>query len=68
MNNKHTAIEDENGKLITNEENINNETVKHYKKVLENRKMSPNLAENQEQREKLCESRIKEAKKNKTPI
>ena len=67
MNNKHTAIEDENGKLITKEEDINNETVKHYKKVLENRKMSPNLAEYQKQREKLCESRIKEAKKNKTP-
>ena len=39
MSNKYTAIEDENGKLLTSEEDIDNETVKHYTKVLENRKI-----------------------------
>ena len=49
------------------EEYIDNETVKHYSKVLENRKISPNLEEYQKDREELCEIRIKEAKKNITP-
>ena len=66
MSNKYTAIEDENGELLTNEEDIDKETVKHYTKVLENKKIAPNLNEYQKDRERLCESRIKEAKKNKT--
>ena len=33
LNNKYTAIEDDNGKLLTNEEDINNQTVKHYTKT-----------------------------------
>ena len=63
----YTAIEDENGKLLTSEDDIDNETVKHYSKVLENRKISPNLEEYQKDREELCEIRIKEAKRNITP-
>ena len=39
MSNKYTAIEDENGELLTNEEDIDKETVKHYTKVLENKKI-----------------------------
>ena len=65
MSNKYTAIEDENGELLTNEDDIDKETVKHYTKVLENKKIAPNLNEHQKDRERLCESRIKEAKKNK---
>ena len=45
IRNTYTAIEDEDGKLLTSEEDIDNETVKHYTKVLENRKISPNLEE-----------------------
>ena len=33
LDNKYTAIEDDNGKLLTNEEDINNQTVKHYTKT-----------------------------------
>ena len=67
MSNKYTAIVDENGKLLTSEEDIDNETVKNYTKVLENRKISPNLEEYQKDREELCEIRIKEGKRNITP-
>ena len=67
MSNKYTAIVDENGKLLTSEEDIDNETVKNYTKVLENRKISPNLEEYQKDREELCEIRIREAKRNITP-
>ena len=67
MDNKYTAIEDDNGKLLTNEEDIDNQTVKHYKKVLENKQIAPNLSAYQRDRERLCESKIKEAKKIKTP-
>ena len=66
-NNKYTAIEDENGKLLTSEEEIDNETMKHYTKVLENRKIKTNLEQYQIEREQLCEERIKEARKNITP-
>ena len=66
-NNKYTAIEDKNGKLLTSEEEIDNETMKHYTKVLENRKIKTNLEQYQIEREQLCEERIKEARKNITP-
>ena len=66
LENKYTAIEDDNGKLLTNEEDIDNQTVKHYTKVLENKQIAPNLSEYQRDRERLCESRIKEA--NETPL
>ena len=65
--NKYTAIEDENGKLLTSEKDIDEETIKHYTKVLENRKIKTNLEEYQIEREKLCEERINEARKNITP-
>ena len=65
--NKYTAIEDENGKLLTSEKDIDEETIKHYTKVLENRKIKTNLEEYQIEREKLCEERINEARKNVTP-
>ena len=61
-NNKYTAIEDENGKLLTSEEEIDNETIKHYTKVLENRQIKTNLKDYQLEREKLCEERINEAR------
>ena len=66
-NNKYTAIEDENGKLLTSEEEIDEETMKHYTKVLENRPIKTNLEQHKKDREQLCEDRIKEAKKNITP-
>ena len=67
LSNKYTAIEDKNGKLLTTETEIDEETVKHYTKVLENRQMKPNLEQYKKEREELCEIRIKEAKKNVTP-
>ena len=66
-NNKYTAIEDENGKLLTSEEEIDEETMKHYTNVLKNRPIKTNLEQHKKDREQLCEERIMEAKKNITP-
>ena len=67
LSNKYTAIEDGDGKLLTTGAEIDEETVKHYTKVLENRQIKPNLEQHKKDREELCETRIKEAKKNVTP-
>ena len=52
---------------MTAEEDIDQETVKHYTKVLENRKIKAGLEQYQVEREQLCEERINEARKNVTP-
>ena len=65
--NPPAALIDENGKLATTKTEIEALTLKHYKKVLENRTIKEGLENHQLEREKLCENRIKAAKKNITP-
>ena len=62
-----TAMIDKNGKLITDGDEIKKATLDHYKNVLANRNLIPDLKEHQLEREKLCEERIKVARKKITP-
>ena len=67
FNDYPTAILDTHGNLATTKEEIQNATVNHYKDVLRNRPILPNLEEHKVQREELCNMRIDKARKNKTP-
>ena len=66
-NNPPTAIVDENGKLATTKQEIEKVSLKHFTKVLENRTIKEGLDNHQKEREKLCELRIEQARKNITP-
>ena len=61
-----TAMNDTDGNLLTDINDINKEAIKHYKKVLENRPMDENLKHTQKEREDLCMNRLNIAAKNKT--
>ena len=67
MNNQVNAVEDESGELKTNVKDIEEATIKHYSKVLENREIKESLKEYKKEREDLCNKRIEAAKENKTP-
>ena len=62
-----TAMLDEDGNLVTSAKGVENISVKHYSKVLENRAMKENLIHLKDAKEELCEERVKSAKENKTP-
>ena len=66
-NSSPTAMEDKDGKLVTDSEGIKNITMEHFKKVLENRTIVSGLEEHKKEREALCQERIKFAGKNITP-
>jgi hypothetical protein len=55
------------GKLLTNKDDILEETVNHYQKVLENRKVKEGLELHKRDREHLANLRLEQASKNKTP-
>ena len=61
------AMKDSNGKLVTSVIEVNKIEVNHFKKVLENKEIKPELATYQKEREDLCMKRLEEVKKNKTP-
>ena len=67
INNVPTAMVDKGGNLVTTSEGIKKLTMDHFKKVLENRPMKPELEEYKKEREELCDKRMKLASKNKTP-
>ena len=67
INNVPTALMDKDGQLVTSSSELKKVMMDHFKKVLENRPIKPELEEHQKEREKLCEQRIKTASKNITP-
>ena len=62
-----TAMKDSNGKLLTTEEEIKAESIKHYKKVFENRTIDEDMSSHKVKREELCDKRLVEASNNITP-
>jgi exonuclease III len=62
-----TAMKDSKGKLLTTDEEIKAEAVKHYQKVFEAKPINEDMKDHKLKREKLCEERLKEAANNKSP-
>ena len=62
-----TAMKDAEGNLLTTEEEIKAETVRHYKGVFKDPPIDEHLKSYRLDREKLCEQRLDEAAQNKTP-
>ena len=67
INNVPTAMEDKEGNLVTTSEGLKKLTMDHFKKVLENRPIKPELEEYKKERENLYEKRMILAGQNKTP-
>ena len=61
------AMKDVNGKVLTEKDEILEATIKHYQKVLENRKIKEGLENHQEDREQLAKIRMKKCQENKSP-
>ena len=66
-NNTPTAINNQNGALVTGSGGIKIATMEHFKKVLDNRPVKKGLGKYQDERELLCKERIRIAGQNKTP-
>ena len=62
-----TAMMDKTGNLVTNQNEILELSMKHYKNVLRNRPIKDDLKEHEKERETLGIVRMNEASKNKTP-
>ena len=62
-----TAMVNKEGQLITSNEDIKEAAMDHFKEVLKNRPIKPDLQEYKAEREKLCDKRLKIASKNITP-
>ena len=62
-----TAMLNKEGTLVTSSEDIKVATMDHFKQVLKNRPIIHDLKEYKEERETLCEQRLKIASKNITP-
>ena len=54
------------GKLLTSEKNVEKLAIEVFENRLRNRDMKPELSEMKEDKEYLCEMRLKIAEKNKT--
>ena len=67
VNDPPCAMTSSEGKLLTYDEDVRKEAVKHYKNVFKHRKMEPDLKNLEESREKLCRERLLKASDNKTP-
>ena len=61
------VMKDSKGNILTEPKDILEETLNHYKKVLENRTISEGLEHHQKEREHLAKIRLEQAAKNKTP-
>ena len=61
------AMQDNLGNILSSKEDILNNTVKHYKKVLSNRDIKEAMEDNRKEREELATQCIKIAETNKTP-
>ena len=62
-----TAMLNTEGQIITSEEDIKSEAIKHYTNVFEERQIKGNLKDLKDGHEKLCLQRLKKAAQNKTP-
>ena len=62
-----TAMKDEKGNIITSPEKIDKIALEVFKERLSNRSMKENLKNMQEDKEKLCKTRLEIAAENKTP-
>ena len=62
-----SAMEDSEGNVLTSEEDILSEAVKHYKAVFEPQQMTEDLKDIQKERELLCMERLLIARQNKSP-
>ena len=63
-----TAMRDSNGKILTTDEEVKAEAIKHYKNVFKEKLIDKELTNVQHERELLSEERLKSAYKNKTPM
>ena len=63
LNNKPTAMLNQEGKLVTSHKELKDTAMEHFKKILENRPIKAELKDHQVEREKLCVDRIKLASK-----
>ena len=59
-------MRDEQGNLITGKREIQEQSLKYYQKVLENRKISEDLKDHKEAREELAKKRMESASLNRT--
>ena len=62
-----TAMINSVGKLITSEDDIKAEAIKHYKNVFKEREISKDMKDFQVAREKLCDDRLNIVSRNKRP-
>ena len=62
-----TAMNNLNGKLITNIDEIKKNTINHYENVLRNRPIKEDLEKHKIEKDDLCKIRLELYKKNKTP-
>ena len=60
-------MKDENGKVLTETQEILDATINHYQEVLKNRKIKDGLEDHQKEREDLAKTRMRQSKENKTP-
>ena len=63
-----TAMRDSNEKILTTDEEVKAEAIKHYKNVFKDKPIDKELTNVQRERELLSEERLKSAYKNKTPM
>ena len=61
------AMKDAEGNILTNEEEIRAEALRHYRKVFEDKPIDEKYKEYEIEKEKLCEMRLEIAAENKTP-
>lgn len=66
-NDPPTAMKDSGGKLLTTDEEVKKEAMKHYQQVFQDKPMEEDLKHLKDIREDLCHARVKHAKKVKTP-
>lgn len=60
-----TAMKDADGNLLTDDKDIVEESVKHYKKVFEDKAIDDNLKDHKKERQELCAKRLELAAKKK---
>ena len=67
FNEPPSAMLNQEGKLLTNDEDIIAESVSHYKRVFENREIKAGLEDVKASKEKLCKERLETTSQCKTP-
>jgi hypothetical protein len=65
-NDPPTAMVNTEGKLLTNDKEVLNEAVNHYKEVFKDKPINEEYKQHKTDRERLCMKRLEESKQNKT--